>query len=125
MLLQMAQKLDSEIKLVTSKMTKELIRLAKKAGIPIVVDPQGNSYEQYKGADIITPNRKELSLATSMPTNNDDQIIAAARKIISKNKIGSVLATRSSDGMTLIDHKKSDTFKAEAREVFDVVQVFR
>jgi D-beta-D-heptose 7-phosphate kinase/D-beta-D-heptose 1-phosphate adenosyltransferase len=105
---------------LTPEMTKELIRLAKKAGIPIVVDPQGNSYEQYKGASIVTPNRKELSLATSMPTNNDDQIIAAARKIISKNKIGSVLATRSSDGMTLIDHKKSDTFRAEAREVFDV-----
>jgi D-beta-D-heptose 7-phosphate kinase/D-beta-D-heptose 1-phosphate adenosyltransferase len=105
---------------LTPEITIEIIRLAKKAGIPIVVDPQGNNYEQYKGADIVTPNRKELSLATNMPVNNEDQIITAARKLISKNKISFILATRSSDGMTLVDQKRSDTFKAEAREVFDV-----
>ena len=106
--------------ILTPEITKEIIKLAKKASVPIIVDPQGSSYEKYRGADIVTPNRKELSLATSMPVNNDGQIIVAARTLISKNKIGSILVTRSSDGMTIIDQKNSETFKAEAREVFDV-----
>lgn len=105
---------------LTPEITKQLIRLAKKAKIPIIVDPQGADYKPYKGADIITPNRKELSLATGMPANTDKQINTAARKLISENNIKSILATRSGDGMTLIGANSFDTFNAEAQEVFDV-----
>jgi len=106
--------------ILTPEMNKQLIRLAKKAKIPIIVDPQGHDYGPYTGADIITPNRKELSLATNLPADNDKQIRFAANKLISENNIKSVLATRSGDGMTLINSKSFNTFKAEAQEVFDV-----
>jgi len=105
---------------LTPDITKAIIRRAKKAKIPVIVDPQGTDYKHYKGADIITPNRKELSLATGMQTNSDKAIIAAARKLISENGIKSILATRSSDGMSLIDVNRFNSFKAESQEVFDV-----
>jgi D-beta-D-heptose 7-phosphate kinase/D-beta-D-heptose 1-phosphate adenosyltransferase len=104
----------------TPNIIQELIFLGKKAGVPIIIDPQGLDYSQYKGAFLITPNRKELSEATAQPTNSDDEIISAARKLIVEHKIGFVLATRSGDGMSLIDEKSYNTFAAEAREVFDV-----
>lgn len=105
---------------LTPEIIQELIKLAKTANVPVVIDPQGLDYSRYKGADLITPNRKELSEATALPVGNDDEIIAAARKLISEKNIKSVLATRSGDGMSLIDAKSANTFAAEAREVFDV-----
>lgn len=104
----------------SSDFTKQLIKLAKKAKIPIIVDPQGNNYKRYQGVDIVTPNRKELSLATSMPANSDKQIKMAANKLISDHNIHSILATRSGDGMTLINSDSFVTYTAEAQEIFDV-----
>jgi len=99
----------------------ELIALAKKAGKPVLVDPKGYDYEVYRGASMITPNRKELQEAAGLPTASDDEVIAAARKLIDGHGIESVMATRSQDGMTLVE-KSGDIshFPAEAREVFDV-----
>ena len=105
---------------LTPEMIKQLIKLAKKAKIPVIVDPQGNNYSHYKGVDIVTPNRKELSLATGMPANSDKQIRLAANKLISDHNIKSILATRSGDGMTLINSNSFNTYKAEAQEIFDV-----
>ena len=104
----------------SAEVTKKLIMLAKKAKIPVIVDPQGNNYKRYKGVDIVTPNRKELSLATGMPSNTDKQIKIAANKLISDYNIKSILATRSGDGMTLIDSNSFVTYAAEAQEIFDV-----
>ena len=105
---------------LTPEIIAELIALAKAAKVPVIIDPQGIDYARYGGATLITPNRKELSDATGMTANDDDEIIAAARKLITEQKINSVLATRSRDGMSLIDAKSATHFAAEAREVFDV-----
>jgi D-beta-D-heptose 7-phosphate kinase / D-beta-D-heptose 1-phosphate adenosyltransferase len=105
---------------LTPEIIQKLITMAHEANVPVVIDPQGLDYSHYQGADLITPNRKELSDATAMPATSDDEIIAAARKLISDHDIKSVLATRSGDGMSLIDATSFNTFSAEAREVFDV-----
>lgn len=105
---------------LTPEIIQELIGLANAAKVAVIIDPQGLDYSRYKGADLITPNRKELSDATALPVGTDDEIIAAARKIISEQNIKAVLATRSGDGMSLIDAQSAKTFAAEAREVFDV-----
>ncbi|WP_417789869.1 D-glycero-beta-D-manno-heptose-7-phosphate kinase [Terasakiella pusilla] len=101
--------------------TQHLITLARKAGISVVVDPKGNDYSKYRGATLVTPNRKELSEASQMPCDNDQSIIAAARHIIETCGIENVLATRSQDGMTLVTKSGEVVHQATvAREVFDV-----
>ncbi len=99
----------------------DLIALAKKAGLPIIVDPKGDDYSKYRGATLVTPNRKELSEASRMACDSDQSIVAAARHIIETCGIENVLATRSQDGMTLVT-RKGDVIHlpTEAREVFDV-----
>lgn len=99
----------------------QLITMAQAAGVPVVVDPKGTDYSLYRGASVITPNRKELSEASGMICQNDDQIIRAARHIIDTCGIEAVLATRSQDGMSLI-HKDGSVLHlpTRAREVFDV-----
>jgi len=95
--------------------------IARAAGKPVVVDPKGTDYSIYAGATIVTPNRKELHEATKMAVGSDDEVVAAARHLIATCGIGSVLVTRSQDGMTLVQGDGAvHHLPAEAREVFDV-----
>jgi len=98
-----------------------VIAKAHAAKIPVVIDPKGVDYSRYRGADIITPNKKELMDATAMPAHSDDDVVAACRHLIESCGVGGVLATRSADGMTLVSKGRDPLhLKAEAREVFDV-----
>lgn len=98
-----------------------LIAMAEKQKIPIIVDPKGADYSCYAGATLVTPNRKELEHASGHPTRTDEEIITAAAHLIDTSGIQGVLATRSGDGMSLIQKNTSAShFPAEARAVFDV-----
>lgn len=102
-------------------LASEIIERAMKLNRPVVVDPQGLDYEIYRGASVVTPNLKELSEATRMPTGTDEQIISAARAVITDHGIQAVLATRSADGLSLISRDNSvQHLAAEAQEVYDV-----
>ncbi len=107
---------------LTEKIIGQIVALAQKKNIPVLVDPKGSDYSIYKGADIVTPNRKELSEATgNMAVDTDENIVSAARKIMNDSGIHAVVATRSQDGMSII---QADTapihLRTEALEVFDV-----
>ncbi len=98
-----------------------LIAMAKAKGIPVVVDPKGVDWSKYRGASIVTPNRKELADATQMDAHDDPSIVEAAQKAIHACGIDGVLATRSQDGMSLVTHDHApDHLPAIAREVYDV-----
>jgi len=97
-----------------------LIRAARALGRTIIVDPKGIDYRRYAGADIITPNRRELAEATGMPVDTEPALIEAANALRQAHGFGAVLVTRSEDGMTLLDESGPLHFPAEAAEVFDV-----
>lgn len=94
---------------------------AKKLKLPLVVDPKGKDFGRYRGATVVTPNRKELAEATGMPIDTDAGIVAAAAHLINSCGLGAVLVTRSEQGMTLVVRDQAPLhLSAEAREVFDV-----
>ena len=97
-----------------------LIRVAREKACPVVVDPKGTEYGRYRGADVVTPNRQELAMATNMPVGDDDETVAACRHLIQSAGISAVLATRSERGMTLVSQDAVHHLPARAREVFDV-----
>ena len=100
-----------------------LIAAARAAGCPVVVDPKGRDYGVYRGATLVTPNKRELHEATGLPTSSDREVALAAQEIIDSCGIETVLATRGSDGLTLLASGGKGThfnLPAEAREVFDV-----
>lgn len=99
----------------------QLIAAAGAAKVPVVVDPKGSDYSKYAGADILTPNRKELSEATRLPTATSPEIIAAAQQVVQGCGVRHVLVTRGSEGMSLISADAAPIhLPALAREVFDV-----
>jgi D-beta-D-heptose 7-phosphate kinase/D-beta-D-heptose 1-phosphate adenosyltransferase len=86
-----------------------------------VVDPKGTDYRRYRGASIVTPNRKELMQATGLPADDDAQVEAACRRLIETCGIDAVIATRSERGMSVVTRSGPAVhLPAEAREVFDV-----
>ena len=100
-----------------------LIAAARAAGCPVVVDPKGRDYGIYRGATLVTPNRRELEEASGLPTSSDQDVALAAQEIIDSCGVEAVLATRGSDGLTLLGpggKGKHLHLPTEAREVFDV-----
>ncbi len=104
-----------------ARVTAALIALARQAGVPVVVDPKGADWDRYRGATVVTPNRKELAEAAGLPTASDDEIEAAARRLMDRCGIDTILVTRSQEGMTLVPRDAAVThLPAQAREVYDV-----
>ena len=106
---------------LTPKVCAAAIDAARKAGIPVVVDPKGRDYGLYRGASVVTPNRKELAEAAGEPLADGEAIVAAARRLSAANGIEAMIVTRSQEGMSVIESKGAAAhLPAEAREVFDV-----
>lgn len=97
----------------------DMIRLARAAGKPVLVDPKGDDYDKYAGATIITPNRSELRAVTGRWSTEDD-LYVRAQKLRAHLGLEALLVTRSEEGMTLFRADSTYHQPALAREVFDV-----
>lgn len=107
--------------LLTDKVVSAAIECARQHGKPVIVDPKGTDFSRYRGATVITPNRKELETATGMKAGTDDEVRAAALKLIMNCGIETVLATRGKDGMSIITKDAEPVhIPAQVREIFDV-----
>jgi len=100
---------------------RELIRVARAASKPVVVDPKGHDFERYQDATVIKPNLKELAEATGMSTANVDAQESAARVLLERAGAEYLLVTRGQAGMLLVPKVGPRTeFPALAQEVYDV-----
>lgn len=97
----------------------EMIRLARAAGKPVLVDPKGDEYGKYAGATVITPNRSELRQVVGRWAS-EDELAAKAQALRSELGLEALLVTRSEEGMTLFGAGETVHQPAQAREVFDV-----
>ncbi|MGE5240135.1 MAG: D-glycero-beta-D-manno-heptose-7-phosphate kinase [Bacteroidota bacterium] len=99
---------------------QEMIQAARAASRPVVVDPKGDDYSGYRGASLITPNRKEFEQVAGRFRDNAELERKAAR-MAEELDLEGVLVTRGEDGMSLIERDgRVLHIKARAREVFDV-----
>ena len=100
-----------------------IIRKAKKLKKTVLVDPKGDNFSKYKGADVITPNFSEFTGEVG-PVKSEREITAKAKLLIKSLNLGALLVTRGSDGMTLFNKEKGKVvrsdFPTQAKEVFDV-----
>lgn len=100
--------------------SRALIASAKSIGRKVVVDPKGTDWSHFAGADVITPNRRELAAAVGLELEDEPAIVAAARGLIERYRFGAVLCTRAEDGMSLVTAETERHYPAEASEVYDV-----
>jgi rfaE bifunctional protein kinase chain/domain len=96
-----------------------MIRCALAAGKPVLVDPKGDDYSRYRGAQLVTPNRAELREVVGAWKDEAD-LAARAERLREDLQLGALLVTRSEQGMTLFQPGAVMHVPALAREVYDV-----
>jgi D-beta-D-heptose 7-phosphate kinase / D-beta-D-heptose 1-phosphate adenosyltransferase len=104
---------------LTKTFTCKAIALAKAHHKPILVDPKGEDYQKYSGATLITPNKKEASIATKIAIIDDASLQKAGNVLKESLGLEYALITLSEDGMAIF----GETFTkmpTVAREVYDV-----
>lgn len=97
-----------------------MILLARKAGIPVMVDPKGADFERYRGATLLTPNLSEFEEVAGK-VNSDEELVAKGLALIERLELEALLITRSEHGMTLLQKGQEPLhMPTQAQEVYDV-----
>jgi len=97
----------------------EMIKAARAAGKPVLVDPKGDDYARYQGATLLTPNRSEFhDVAGSW--NSEAELTTKAEKLRTELNLEALLVTRSEEGMSLFRAGSVLHEPTQAREVYDV-----
>jgi D-beta-D-heptose 7-phosphate kinase/D-beta-D-heptose 1-phosphate adenosyltransferase len=106
---------------LSRKLLDFTISQARVRAIPVFVDPKTDDFSRYLGATCITPNLKELGLASRMPVADEDMVVVAAQRVMADARAEAILVTRSELGMMLVEANGAvQSIPTKAREVFDV-----
>ncbi len=99
---------------------QEMIQLAKKAGVPVLIDPKGCDFERYRGATLLTPNMSEFEQVVGV-CKNDDELVEKGTQLVRDLELDALLITRSERGMSLIRANEAPLhLPTQAQEVYDV-----
>ena len=104
---------------LTPNLTQSLISIANKNHKKVLVDPKGLNYSKYKGAYLLTPNKKEASEATGINIIDDASLSYCIKQLKNECSLEISLITLSEQGVAIYDDKLR-IHPTVAREVFDV-----
>ena len=112
---------DYQKGVVTAGLLRRVLPLARRRGVPVLVDPKPRHFPLYRGAHVVTPNQLEAEQVTGLRLTGPAEIAAAGRRILSILGCRAVLVTRGEHGMSLFERGRAPLHvPAAAREVFDV-----
>jgi len=98
----------------------QLISMAKKAGVKVLVDPKGSDFTRYRGATLMTPNLSEFEQVVGA-CPNEETLVARGQQLLKELELEALLITRGEHGMSLIRSGEPELhIPARARDVFDV-----
>ena len=100
---------------------EQIIKLAAQADKKIIVDPCLESdYSKYRGATVITPNRREASTAAGVDIKSPDDARMAAEQLAKTLKLKAVVITLDKEGAFLKADSISEMVPTRPRSVYDV-----
>jgi D-beta-D-heptose 7-phosphate kinase/D-beta-D-heptose 1-phosphate adenosyltransferase len=104
---------------ITDAVAGGVIAAARAAGKKVLVDPKGKDYRKYRGAYLLTPNKKEASEATGIVINDEASLKKALLSLKETCDLECSMITLSEDGIAIYDETMR-RFPTVAKEVFDV-----
>ena len=104
---------------LTDALCQSVIALAHQSSVKVLIDPKGSDFSKYRGAYLLTPNKKEAVLATGIAIKDEVSLKEALLKLKNECDLDVSLITLSEDGIGLYDDEVK-TFPTVAKEVFDV-----
>jgi rfaE bifunctional protein kinase chain/domain len=106
---------------VTKDLVRDIVKLARKNGVIVSVDPKVNHFGMYRGVTILTPNTKEASIGAKLDIEDEASLLKAGRLLLKRLTCDAVLITRGEHGMSLFERGGRVThIPTVAQEVFDV-----
>jgi len=106
---------------VTQRILSEILPVAYKRGIPVLIDPKIRNFDAYRPATLVTPNHLEALRLANMEDHSDEALKRAAHLIRERVDCESVLITRGERGMMLLESYHEPVYvETVAREVYDV-----
>lgn len=105
--------------MLTDDLTQSLISIATKNNKKVLIDPKGSDYSKYRGAYLLTPNKKEASEATGIDIIDEKSLKTAITQLKNQHQLAVSLITLSGQGVAVYDDKLT-IYPTKAREVFDV-----
>ena len=106
---------------VTPRILAEILPLAMRRAIPVLVDPKIRNFDSYRPATLVTPNHHEALRLTDSEDHTDEGLKRAAQAIRERLQCESVLITRGARGMMLLEKNQEPVYvETVAREVYDV-----
>src|SRR6266481_2556652 len=90
---------------LTARVILNVIEAARKLGKRVIVDPKNLNFAIYRGATLLTPNRKEFADATRSRADTEKNIADVAQDVMQLADCEAMLVTQSEHGMTLVPRK--------------------
>src|SRR6266700_1120326 len=87
---------------LTARVIRHTIDAVRKLGKPVIVDPKSLNWAIYRGATLLTPNRKEFSEATRSRADTPQSIVDASEDVMRLADCEAILVTQGEHGMTLV-----------------------
>ncbi|WP_291848343.1 D-glycero-beta-D-manno-heptose-7-phosphate kinase [Bradyrhizobium sp.] len=87
---------------LTARVIRNVIDAARKLGKRVIVDPKSANFAIYRGASLLTPNRREFAEATRSRADTEQGIAVAAQDAMHLADCGAMLITQGERGMTLV-----------------------
>ncbi len=106
---------------VTPRLFRTLLPIAKKSGVPVLVDPKVGHFSWYKNATLMTPNHLEAGQAAGRVIQDERTLEEVGAILLRKMDCEAILITRGEAGMSLFERGGGVThIPTEAKDVFDV-----
>jgi len=107
--------------LLSDHLISRLIEASAARNVMVLVDPKGKDYGRYRGAALLTPNRREAAEACNLDEETPNLINVAGNRLLDELGLKMALITQSEEGMTLFQ-KGQDRIHltAAAKETYDV-----
>ncbi len=105
---------------LTKHFTQQIIEYARKHNVKIIVDPVGDDYEKYKGANLVIVNKEEASIATKIDIENDDKLLEALKALKNELATDEAIITLAEEGIAVLKDDKVCKVPTVPLEVFDI-----
>ena len=106
---------------ISHSLVARLISTAQNFDKMIIVDPKGLDFSKYSGVSLVTPNKKEASLASGIEIVDEKSLKDAGNYLLQEVGFQNLLITCGKDGMMFFEPGREPiTVSTRAREVYDV-----
>lgn len=106
----------------TPNLLRAAIDAARRAGVPVLVDPlREGSFEHYRGATVLKPNRREAEQAAGAKIVAPADAFEVGARLCRQLGLEAAVITLDRDGMALVQADgRHEIHPTQAREVYDI-----